>query len=362
MTRRESITTLATVYIGTVIGAGFASGQEIMQFFGEYGIHGILGVGVSTILIMIIASTILKRVYRQNIHSFEEFASFYFTKRILWWVNILLAFLLLVGYFVMLAGAGAVTKHNLGIAPLYGIVIMSVINFIVFQFGVRGIAKANNFIVPILISIIFLVSFFVVKNNNFIFSNVHGEVLLKLDNITMLSKSMIQREIVFTHFGWIASSVVYAAHNSIGAIVVMTSFRPVIYDEKAAKYGGLLGGLGLGILALLILISILTLYTDVMGLEVPMVAAAHSLGEIPKNIYSIVLLLAMFTTAIANGYACILRLSFITGIRKNYTMMFICLASIPLAMLGFKNLVSFFYPIFGYMGFFFIVAILFKKK
>lgn len=32
MTRKQSIYTLASVYVGTVIGAGFASGQEILHF------------------------------------------------------------------------------------------------------------------------------------------------------------------------------------------------------------------------------------------------------------------------------------------------------------------------------------------
>lgn len=31
---------IASIYIGTVIGAGFASGREIIEFFGIYGLKG----------------------------------------------------------------------------------------------------------------------------------------------------------------------------------------------------------------------------------------------------------------------------------------------------------------------------------
>ena len=39
------------VIIGTLIGAGFASGQEIYIFFYQYGINGILGITISSILL-----------------------------------------------------------------------------------------------------------------------------------------------------------------------------------------------------------------------------------------------------------------------------------------------------------------------
>ena len=34
---------IAGVYVGTIIGAGYASGQEILQFFTGYGWWGIVG-------------------------------------------------------------------------------------------------------------------------------------------------------------------------------------------------------------------------------------------------------------------------------------------------------------------------------
>ena len=39
------------VIIGTLIGAGFASGQEIYIFFFSYGVKGLMGIVVSSVLI-----------------------------------------------------------------------------------------------------------------------------------------------------------------------------------------------------------------------------------------------------------------------------------------------------------------------
>ena len=45
---------IALVIIGALIGAGFASGQEIYLFFFSYGKKGILGIIISSILLGII--------------------------------------------------------------------------------------------------------------------------------------------------------------------------------------------------------------------------------------------------------------------------------------------------------------------
>ncbi|HZG73426.1 MAG TPA: hypothetical protein VEY51_17960, partial [Chondromyces sp.] len=34
---------VAAVYIGTIIGAGFATGKEIVEFFSQYGLYGLFG-------------------------------------------------------------------------------------------------------------------------------------------------------------------------------------------------------------------------------------------------------------------------------------------------------------------------------
>jgi uncharacterized membrane protein YkvI len=41
---------IAFTYIGTIVGAGFASGQEILQFFTKYGWMALFTIGLSTLL------------------------------------------------------------------------------------------------------------------------------------------------------------------------------------------------------------------------------------------------------------------------------------------------------------------------
>lgn len=44
LSRWSGIFQIAAVYVGTVVGAGFATGREIVEFFTRYGIYGFIGI------------------------------------------------------------------------------------------------------------------------------------------------------------------------------------------------------------------------------------------------------------------------------------------------------------------------------
>ena len=69
----KDICKVSFVIIGTIIGAGFASGQEISAFFNIYGVKGILGIIISNILTGIIIFKVFKIVQKKQIHNYNEF-------------------------------------------------------------------------------------------------------------------------------------------------------------------------------------------------------------------------------------------------------------------------------------------------
>ena len=351
MKRTMSILTLACIYIGTVIGAGFASGQEIIQFFSVYGKFSAIGITVSTILFCILGVKLLKITYVERINSLEGFLSLYFKKRTTILINIWLLVFLFISYFIMLAGSGAIINEYFQIDQLYGIIFMSLICFLVFITGVKGIAKANVLLIPLLLIIICLIGAYVLHDNYYFIGN-HVE-----ENTERITSFKGLRSLI-----WLGSAILYVAFNSISTIVVFTSLRPLIADKKSAIYGGILGGIGLGLMALIINSNLLALYKDIIGFEIPMIVVASSLGNFSRRVYSIILLVAMFTTAIANGYGCVQRIGNILRVNEKIISLLICCISVPMAALGFKRLVSFFYPIFGYIGVIFLLVLIVKER
>lgn len=322
---------IASIYIGTVIGAGFASGQEIIQFFGVYGYRGVYGVLIAAILFSFIGASILLKVYKNKINDYEELILPILGQRIGIATEIIITLFLIIGFCVMLAGSGAIFYEHFGLSHALGIYIMSIAALITFLFSIKGISIVNSIIVPLLLIGIVATSILIILRNGLVFSNVTGVPFTKTGN-------------------WIISSILYVSYNSITAIVIMTSLFPLIKDEKSAIKGGIFGGIGLGVLAVFILIPSLILYTDIYKIEIPMLKIAEHVGSKGRLIYSLILWCAMFTTAVSSGYGAIKRISRILRINSNIFAVVFCFITIPLAKVGFSNLISTFYPLFGYLG------------
>ncbi|MDK2925864.1 MAG: hypothetical protein PWQ41_1638, partial [Bacillota bacterium] len=60
MAEKLSPFTIAATYVGTVVGAGFASGQEVLQFFSAFGRWGFVGIALATGLFVFFGLAIME--------------------------------------------------------------------------------------------------------------------------------------------------------------------------------------------------------------------------------------------------------------------------------------------------------------
>ena len=80
-------------------------------------------------------------------------------------------------------------------------------------------------------------------------------------------------------------------------------------------------------------------------------------GEGYRKVYALILWIAIFTTALANGFGFVSKFS---SKNKFKASLILCLSAIPLAKVGFANLVAIIYPIFGLMGVVIMILVLIK--
>ncbi|NLW21746.1 MAG: hypothetical protein GXY88_00585 [Tissierellia bacterium] len=326
---------IASIYIGTVIGAGFASGREIVDFFGAYGVKGIWGIIISGILFSLLGSLLLIKIHDSKIEDFNGLVNKLFGKGFGFIIDTIISFSLYTGFSIMISGSGAIFKEELGLPFDIGVLIMASLSFIVFLFSLKGLSFVNTLLVPLLIIGIIFTSFYLNIREGFVFSHSQG--------------------VDFTGKGnFITSSLLYFGSNCLIIIVVFSSLLPLIDDRGTAIIGGSVGGFILAILALSIFTSMLIYYNEVFNLEIPMLRICDHIGEGYRKLYAIILWIAMFTTALANGFG------FMDKINKNKLLntAFFCISAIPLAKVGFANLVGIIYPISGIIGFVMMVIIL----
>lgn len=332
---------IASIYIGTVIGAGFASGREILDFFAIYGAKGIWGIYIAGLLFATVGSLLLYKIHKGQVKNFDQLNQDVFGKKLAPLVDALTILSLYTGFSVMVAGSGAVFKEQLGLPFYMGVVVMLVCCFIVFLFNLEGLSLINTILVPLLIIGILFTSHY--------FSSKTGYKFPYLDGISFTLKG-----------NFISSAILYFGSNSLLIIVVFSSLGDLIDSRRTAILGGLTGGFILYILGMAILYSILLHFIEIQYVDVPMLKISNYISKDYGKIYSLILWIAMFTTALANGFGFVNRL----GRSRNRIIVIVIfsISTIPLARLGFAKLIGIIYPVFGLIGSIMIFRIIISNK
>lgn len=330
MNKDTSWKQIASVYIGTIIGAGFASGQEILQFFVNYGYIGILGALISTLLFGVVAITVLLNVYNNKVDNYQELILPVMGKKLSIIVEISILSYLFIGVCVMVAGSGALIEEQFDIPYNLGLIIMVVLTLLTVLKSVEGVLTANTILIPILLFGIVVISSTVMIKQGINFRPINP--------------------VPSSNNNWFISSIMYVNYNIISAIVVLASLFPVIKSRRTAIKGGLMGGLGLGILSIFIILPLILLFENVHNLEIPMLGVAKHAVKNGDLIYSLLIWIAMFTTAVSNSFGFLTRICDIININFKLAAVIFCLTTIPIANIGFSKLVNIFYPLFGYLS------------
>ena len=112
---------IAAVFIGTIVGAGLASGQEITQFFTSYGFMSFIGIILCCLIYIAIGSMIIKISIRYNLNSYNgliKIVSPGFLGEI---TDIFTTVFLICGAAIILAGSGSLLNQYFHVSKWIGI-------------------------------------------------------------------------------------------------------------------------------------------------------------------------------------------------------------------------------------------------
>ena len=328
---------IASILIGTIVGAGFASGQEILQFFTVFHRNGAIGIVLTGIIFFLISIAVLEHVYRYKSKNYEEFIVAVAGKYAGSLIEFIVMLFLLFSFIIMVAGAGALFKEHFGVPTILGSTIMSVACFIIFLFNFRGLVAISTVMAPILVVGIGLLGLYICTMSNVTTYNGKGIELVG---------------------NWFSSSVIYASYNSITLIAILASLLPYLSSRKVAVVGSLLGSGLLSLLAVIIYALTSIFYSAVLECEIPILQVIEKLNLSVGSLYSFILLTAMFSSAASVGFCFLNKVS--RGLTRKFSLyaIILCSLAIPLSQIGFANLVKCIYPIFGYIGLFQLLLVI----
>ena len=340
--KKSFIFTFIMIILGAIIGAGFASGKEIVSFFGQYGYLAIpllLLVAAIFFFFFYIFSKLGKMIRPQSI---SDITSAMFGR-----FGVVADFGFILSTFItlasMLAGSdsiGALIFHenyNFCYISILTAMLVAVIVFV----GLKYIYKITNAILPIIILLVITIL----------------GIFLAGGNAQTVSESNIH----FNLPSLLLSCILYASMNTFTNIFIIA--KSSAYMDK--KQIGLASAISSGIIFMLIaliLFSILRGGDSIFLSDMPMVSIAFSIGNFWGIAYSILLWLAIFTTI------CIAAYTIVEWLNRFIKSKFLCSVIVLtlgfiFSRFGFSTIVSVFYPIEGVFGAIFIVyAIVYYYK
>ncbi|HZJ84815.1 MAG TPA: hypothetical protein VFD02_04580 [Syntrophomonadaceae bacterium] len=319
-------------YVGAVVGAGFASGQEVVQFFVRYGIYGLKGVVLAAILFSLLGGILLYLAHQEKISTYQDLFESIFGHRLAPIIDLSLAIFLFLGISTMLSASGAIFQEHLYLPKSWGVWAAFLLVGIFLVTGKKGLVLSYNILVPIKLVLLLSITLYVA-------------IFMKGNSLVEYTGLISTNELNF----WPISSLLYVGYNFALAIVILTEYQSLT-SKKGGIVGGVWGGFFLGLLLLSTYLALGKYLPAVLAYEVPMLFIAGNISLSAKQLYTIVLWVGILTTALANTYGFTQRFSHLIRLNYKVSLFLSLILALPLSGFDFSVLVGHVYPVFGALG------------
>lgn len=336
--RISMVIKLAGAFCAFLIGAGFATGQEIMQYFTNYGLAKCIGVLVVNCVLGAWTAAAIMNIGNeskdeQGLNSYENLCGKYIGKVLSWFIPIFM-FLTLV---IMIAGFGSTLNQYFGTPIWVGNLIFAVVVTGVVLLGLAKVIDTIGFIGPAIIVITMIMAI--------------GVLATKGLDVSNWTNYINTHDVLLASSSWFMSGVLYALWNIVMCLPFMSAMGSKAQNKTEVVCGAVFGNILFTVGALFLILAEAT-QLDVVGeLAIPAVEMARDLSPVFGLIYTVVLIFAIFTTAVPLMWSVAARFT------KEKTWPF-AIACIIIAVLGvfggqlpFETLINYIYPVIGYVGF-----------
>lgn len=323
---------------GAVMGAGYASGQEIWQFFGR---ESGLAILLFTLFFIICTTTILQISYQLKTSNYVPILYHLTGKTLATIYDYLILIYLFSVTIVMIAGSGA-TFESFGIPYWWGIVFIVLGLVIIFSKGIEELLTINQVLMPFLI------------------------LALGLMLVIFIRDEGISLTIDWHRQGNWASAFPFTALNVLPLIAVLGAIGNRIHSKGEIYFTSITSGLILGSITIFYNTGLIHLNEKGDLPSIPLYGIISDYHNVILLIMMLMLWIAIYTTAAAT------LLGIITRINKKHQFSLIKVASLllvlmlPFSAIGFTQLIAFLYPLYGILNLYIFVKLitypLWRKK
>ena len=324
----------AFAYVGVIVGAGLASGQDLLQYFLAYGAIGLIGIAALGVLNVIFGAVALQlgSYYRSDNHDevFERIAHPALRRLI----DVLLVFSAFTMGFVMLAGAGANLEQQFGLPSWMGGALCAVLVVLTAFLNFDRIMNVIGVFTPIIMVVIAVLMIYSLVTPH---ASV-AELDAAARNVTPALPNL-----VFSTLNYFALCVVGGIAM---AFVLGGSILRIGEARRAGHIGGVLIALVLGADAVALYLNV----DRIWNFDVPALEIARSVHPAFAFGYTLVIFALIYNTAFSLFYSTARRFSGGSTARLRIVLIAVVAAGYAASFMGFKKLIGVMYPVIGWLG------------
>lgn len=329
-------------YVGIVVGAGFSTGQEVMQFFSPYGLWSYIGVLLSGLILGFIGRQVAKIGTAFDAQNHESTLDYLFGNAFSKIVDYLLIFFLFGISVTMIAGAGSTFQESFGVPTWLGALIMVIAIYITLLMDFNKIVRALGIVTPFLIILVVIIAAYYLFN---------GSISLGKVNETVPSDSLWLGILKGINYGGLAFAVGFSTIVAIGGDASR---------RRVSGAGALFGGIIYTVLLALINFALQSEFPKIKDTDIPMLTLANAINPWIALVLSVIMLAVMYNTILGLMYSFAAR--FTEPYSKKYHIFIIVMVLVAygLSFVGFAGLINYLYPIMGYVGLIVVIGVLIK--
>lgn len=338
--------------IALLVGSGFTTGQEIMQYFISYGYAGIASIVLMMALFIYVSVSFVSAGHKQQFAEPRSIYQYYCGKLIGNFFDYFSVIFLFMSFWVMIAGAGAALHQQFAWPTWAGGVVMGSITLLTLFFGFNRLVEVIGSIGPLLSVLaiaIGVVGYLIAPSG---LQNYETELAPLVADGTILQAGS----------NWFTACTSYVGFCMMWLAVFMTNLGKSASSRREACWGAILGVVLFCLAVLALMLGLASHLPDVAGKQIPTLVLIAKIHPSLALGFSLMVFVAIFTTAGPLLWTPVKRFApDENSLRHRILLVVLAVTGTVIGLaIPFDRLINIVYVINGYVGFILLFLMLAK--
>lgn len=267
------------------IGSGFASGQEVLQFFGAYGTgKGMLGIGLSLFLLFLCIRQVIQDGGRLEYEDTSRIFSYYCGSYVGTFFTWMMPIFLFLSYSVMLSGSGALLCEQFGWKLQTGRLLMLGLSLGTVLLGLNRLMDIMGFLGPAIVGMVFLLGGVCICQNP--------------QGVIRSPEEVYQAGIYGTAGNWWMSALLYAGFSVMISLPFLSGLGQQLKHDRERGLCAVISSLAFLAGTALLCLGMLANLPQTAGKAIPTVYLAEWILPGAGLFFTAVMFAGIYTTAV----------------------------------------------------------------